>query len=51
MSQERKCKSCDANLSAYNDEILCGTCLVNPSDVMKALKEIRGIANGKPWKD
>ena len=51
MSQDRKCKACGSNLSAYNDDLLCGTCLINPSDVMKALKEIKGIANGKPWKD
>lgn len=47
----RNCKSCNTRLSAYNDEQLCDKCLVNPSDVTKALREIRGIANGKPFKD
>jgi NMD protein affecting ribosome stability and mRNA decay len=47
----RLCKSCGTKLSAYNDEVLCDTCLVNPSDVTKALREMKGIANGKPSKD
>ena len=47
----RKCKSCSASLSIYNDEPLCRTCEVNPTDVSKTLKEIKGIADGKPWED
>lgn len=47
----RLCKSCKTQLSIYNDESLCDNCLINPQDVNKALKEIRGIANGKPFKD
>ena len=47
----RLCKSCGTKLSAYNDEVLCDTCLVNPSDVTRALREMKGIANGKPSKD
>jgi|694.fasta_scaffold01910_25 hypothetical protein len=43
----RYCKNCKTKLSAYNDEILCDSCLVNPNDVSKALKEIKGMANGK----
>jgi hypothetical protein len=43
----RNCKSCDVPLSAYNDDELCGQCLVNPIDVKKMLKEIKGLANGK----
>jgi hypothetical protein len=35
-------------LSAYNDDDLCGQCIVNPVDVKKMLKEIKGFANGKP---
>jgi hypothetical protein len=46
-SKVRKCKSCDVPLSAYNDEDLCAECIVNPIDVKKALKEIKGFANGK----
>jgi hypothetical protein len=45
--KERKCKSCDAILSVYNDDILCQTCVVVPKDVEKMLKEIKGMANGK----
>ena len=43
----RSCKSCGARLSVYNDEEICQTCNINPADVSKALKEIKGIANGK----
>jgi hypothetical protein len=45
--KERKCKSCDAVLSAYNDDVLCQSCIVVPKDVEKILKEIKGMANGK----
>jgi hypothetical protein len=53
VSKERKCKSCDSVLSIYNDEVLCPRCLIIPGDVNKALKDIRGLANGKnkPNKD
>lgn len=47
----RLCKSCGASLSIYNDEPMCDICVVNPQDVTKALKDIRGMANGKPSKD
>jgi hypothetical protein len=49
--KKRVCKSCNMNLSIYNDETLCDKCLINPQDVTKALKEIKGILNGKPLKD
>ncbi len=45
--KERKCKSCEKTLSVYNDEKICARCAVNPVDVVKALKEIRDIADGK----
>lgn len=47
IGKDRKCKSCSAPLSVYNDEDLCQVCLINPSEVTKALREIKGIANGK----
>lgn len=47
LKKVRNCKSCDVPLSVYNDEDLCGECIVNPFDVKKALKEIKGFANGK----
>jgi hypothetical protein len=43
----KPCKSCGKPLSAYNDGSLCSSCIVNPSDVSKALKDIKGLANGK----
>lgn len=45
--KDRKCKSCGKPLSAYNDDILCIECVVNPSDVSSVLKELKGFANGK----
>jgi hypothetical protein len=47
MGKTKTCKSCGQPLSVYNDEPLCSACVVNPSDVSKAIKEIKGIANGK----
>jgi hypothetical protein len=47
IGKKRSCTSCGAPLSAYNDETICHSCLVNPKDVSKALKEIKDIANGK----
>jgi hypothetical protein len=45
----RNCKSCGNELSIYNDDSLCQGCEVNPSEVSKILKEIRGLGNGKDW--
>jgi Zn finger protein HypA/HybF involved in hydrogenase expression len=45
--KERKCKSCNKTLSVYNNEKICAKCAVNPADVLKALKEIKDIADGK----
>jgi hypothetical protein len=45
INKKRKCKSCKASLSAYNDDQLCHSCLINPSEVSKALKELKDIAN------
>jgi hypothetical protein len=47
----RVCKSCGSNLSVYNDAPLCNNCDVNPKDVAKILKQIKGIADGKDWQD
>lgn len=46
----RKCKSCGHQLSMYNDEPLCQSCHINPSDVAVTLREIKGIMNDKDWK-
>ena len=40
--KNRKCKQCDNKLSIYNDDNLCIECNINPSDVSKALKQIKG---------
>jgi hypothetical protein len=47
----RLCGSCGSNLSAYNDEKLCQACLIDPKEVMRTLKEIKGYSNGKPIQD
>ncbi len=47
LGKTRKCKSCNKDLSIYNDEELCNDCNVNPKDVNKALKDIKGFINGK----
>lgn len=49
--KNRKCKSCDAQLSVYNDEQLCSLCIVNPTEVSKTLRQIKGLANGKDQLD
>jgi hypothetical protein len=43
----RLCKSCGKQMSAYNDSTTCLTCEENPDEIIKVLKEIKGIANGK----
>ena len=45
--KDRRCKQCDEILSIYNDEKLCIKCNINPLEVEKILKQIKGIANGK----
>jgi hypothetical protein len=47
MKQSRVCKLCNSRLSAYNDDQICFSCLVNPTEVVKILKEIKGLANGE----
>ena len=47
IGKERKCKSCGVNLSIYNDDVLCKVCAVNPSEVLKAMKDLKGLADGK----
>lgn len=37
----RLCKNCNQKLSMYNDDSLCITCMINPSDVSKILKQIK----------
>lgn len=51
VGKTRLCKSCSMALSVYNDDMLCDKCTINPQEVNKALKEIKGIANGKPFED
>ena len=45
--KNRVCKQCGSKLSIYNDEPLCNNCSINPNDVKKALKQIKGLTDGK----
>jgi hypothetical protein len=45
VGKKRLCRSCNAQLSIYNDDVLCKSCEINPKDVSKALKEIKGLSN------
>jgi hypothetical protein len=47
MGQFRPCKLCGSRLSAYNDDQICFSCLVNPKEVVKILREIKGLASGE----
>lgn len=47
IGKTRKCKSCSSILSAYNDDSLCMKCTVNPNEVSKALRDIKGFISGK----
>ena len=41
----RLCAGCGFSLSIYNDDLLCNSCEINPKDVAKILKKIKGISN------
>jgi predicted nucleic acid-binding Zn ribbon protein len=47
MAKPKLCKSCGKPLSVYNDEHLCSSCIVDPKQVSKTLREMKGLANGK----
>lgn len=47
IGKERLCKNCNANLSIYNDDPICSSCTVNPKDVKGAIRDLKGLANGK----
>ncbi len=34
-------------LSIYNDEKTCESCLIDPKQINRVLRQIKGIANGK----
>jgi hypothetical protein len=47
MSKPKQCKACHKPLSVYNDESLCAACIIDPKEVMRTLREMKGLANGK----
>lgn len=46
LKKDRFCKTCNTKLSSYNDDKICNACLIDASDVLKALKEIKRSTNG-----
>lgn len=51
VGKDRKCKSCGGQLSIFNDEQICSACTINPQDVKKALKDIKGLMNEEDTRD
>lgn len=47
IGKSRPCKNCGKQLSIYTEETVCQSCEIIPDEVKDALKEIRGIVNGK----
>lgn len=47
INQTRLCKDCGKRLSAYNDDQICFSCNVDPKEVNRTLREIKGMADGK----
>lgn len=47
IGKKRVCKSCKAKLSIYNDESVCNKCAIDPDEISRALREIKGLSNGK----
>jgi|AntAceMinimDraft_11_1070367.scaffolds.fasta_scaffold00268_9 non-homologous end joining protein Ku len=47
IGKTRLCKNCNANLSIYNDDPVCARCTINPKDLGIAIKDLKGLANGK----
>lgn len=47
MGKKRYCNSCGQQLSAYNDDAICTSCIVNPKEVSLTLKLIKKMAEGK----
>jgi hypothetical protein len=45
--KDRRCKSCNALLSIYNEGSTCLSCDDTDPEVAKAVKIIKGIVNGK----
>lgn len=48
--KKRECKACGTALSVYNDDLLCQACIINPVEVNKALKEIKGLGKNDKLK-
>jgi hypothetical protein len=47
IGKTKACRSCGKPLSAYNEEVLCSGCVIDPKEVFKTLRELKGFANGK----
>jgi hypothetical protein len=45
IGKNRLCRQCGEKLSVYNDDHLCIKCNIDPTEVKKALKKIKGQIN------
>ena len=45
--KQRLCRSCNRQLSMYNDDTICETCGTDPVEVAKVLRDLKGFMNGK----
>lgn len=46
-NKDRRCKVCNNILSFYNDGKTCESCHVDPKEINRVLRQIKGMANGK----
>lgn len=46
-NKDRKCKICNNVLSFYNDDKTCESCNIDPKEINRVLRQIKGMANGK----
>ena len=47
IGKPRVCRSCNKQLSIYNDEKLCNICAIDPKEVQQAIKDIKRYLNDK----
>ena len=46
-NKPKKCVNCNEELSIYNEDALCNSCVINPKEVAKILKKIKGMSDDK----
>lgn len=46
-NKDRRCKVCNESLSIYNDDKSCEKCIIDPKEINRVLRQVKGIINGK----